>query len=101
MHGNPLIDYWYYHLPNYLFAILFYMLLGRLVLSFFFPPGAENVIWRAFVRITDPAVTAAGAITPRAVPLPVLLIFAALWVMVLRHALKTVLTLYGLAPTIG
>lgn len=101
MHGNPLIDYWYFHLPNYVLAILMYMLLGRLMLSFFFPPTADNVIWRAFVRITDPAVQAVGIITPRAVPLPVLLVFSAIWVLFIRHALKTVLTLYGLAPTIG
>ena len=101
MPANPLIDYWYFHAPNYVLAILLYMLLGRLVLSFFFPPTAENVLWQAFVRITDPALNAVRFITPRTVPLPVLLIFAAIWVLVIRHALKTVLTLYGLAPTIG
>ncbi len=101
MQGNPLIDFWYFHLPNYVLAILMYMLIGRLILSFFFSPTAENVLWRAFVHLTDPAVKAIGVITPRAVPLPALLIFSALWVLIIRHTLKTVLTLYGLAPTIG
>lgn len=101
MQGNLLIDYWAFHLSNYLLAIVMYMLIGRLILSFFFQPTAENVLWRAFVRLTDPAVSVVGFITPRAVPLPILLIFAALWVLVIRQAMKVILTLYGLAPTLG
>ncbi len=95
---NPLIQYWYFHLPNYALAAIMYSLLGRLILSFFFPPGAENYIWKAFVAVTQPAIRAAGFIAPKAVPLPVLIIFAFIWVAALRHGLSVALRLNGLMP---
>ena len=49
---NPLIQYWYFHIPNLVLAAVMYTLLGRLILSFFVPPDWKNYIWRAFVKIT-------------------------------------------------
>ena len=34
--GNPLQTEWFFHVPNYVLAILMYMVLGRFILSFFF-----------------------------------------------------------------
>lgn len=95
---NPLFQFWYFHLPNYVLAAIMYSLLGRLILSFIFPPESENYIWKAFVSVTQPAVRTAGFVAPRAVPLPVLIIFAFIWVAAVRHALSVVLTLNGLMP---
>lgn len=71
-------------LPNYLLAALMYTLLGRFILSFLFPPDSRNYIFRAFVRLTDPIVALVRPITPAAVPHLVLLVFAAIWMLVLR-----------------
>ncbi len=95
---NPLIQYWYFHLPNYVLAAIMYSLLGRLILSFFFQREADNYIWKAFVAVTEPAVRAARFVAPKAVPLPVLVIFAFIWVAALRHGLSVVLRLNGLMP---
>jgi len=99
--GNPIHAEWYFHLPNYLLAILMYMTLGRLVLSWFFAPASTNVIWRSFVRITDPLVRLVGAVTPRVVPLSVVLIFTAIWLLVARFAYLTVLMSAGYAPVLA
>lgn len=98
---NPLFQYWYFHLPNYVLAAIMYSLLGRLILSFFFPPESDNYIWKAFVSVTQPAVRAAGFIAPKAVPLPVLIIFAFIWILVIRFAFLTGLMGAGLAPSAG
>lgn len=71
-------------LPNYVLAVLMYTLLGRFVLSFLFAPGSTNYIFRAFERLTDPVVAVVRRITPAAVPHLVLLIFAMIWMLVLR-----------------
>jgi hypothetical protein len=31
--SNPLLTYWYFHLPNFILAVLMYTLLGRALLS--------------------------------------------------------------------
>lgn len=71
-------------LPNYLLAALMYTLLGRFILSFMFPSDSKNYIFRAFVRLTDPILALVRPITPAAVPHLVLLLFAAIWMLVLR-----------------
>ena len=100
MSGNPLFTDWFFQLPNYLLAVLMYMLLGRLVLSFFFQADSANVIWRSFVRVTDPVVAAVGVITPRITPLPVIVLFGAIWMLVLRFVYLTFLLKMGYAPTV-
>lgn len=84
-------DLWYFHIPNYLFAALMYSMLGRLLLSFFFPPESRNYIFRAFVRLTDPVLAVVRPITPQAVPFLLVLVFATLWLFVLRFALRAIL----------
>jgi hypothetical protein len=98
---NPLFQFWYFHLPNYVLAAIMYSLLGRLILSFFFPPQSDNYIWKAFIAVTQPAVRAVGFVTPKAVPLPVLIIFAFIWILVIRFAFLTSLMGAGLAPRAG
>jgi uncharacterized protein YggT (Ycf19 family) len=78
---------WYFHVPNYVLAALMYTLIGRFALSFFFPAGSTNPIFRAFVWITEPVVRMVRFVTPRVVPHLAILIFGALWMLVARFAL--------------
>jgi uncharacterized protein YggT (Ycf19 family) len=98
---NPLIQYWYFHLPNFVLAAVMYTLLGRLALSFFVPPDWKNYIWRAFVTITDPVVKATRLITPQVLPHVVVLIFAVLWLMLLRLGLFAFLANLDLLPKVS
>jgi YggT family protein len=101
MTGNPFWDFWYFHIPNYLAAVVTYTLVGRFALSLFLPPDSANYIWRFFRLISDWAVGGARAITPGYV-LPLFLpLIAAFWLFVLRHAYFLLLANAGLAPTVG
>jgi hypothetical protein len=101
MTGNPFWDFWYFHIPNYLAAVVTYTLVGRFVLSLFLPPESPNYIWRFFRLISDWAVGGARAITPGYV-LPLFLpLIAAFWLFVLRHAYFLLLANAGLAPAVG
>lgn len=95
---NPLVEYWYFHLPNYVLAVVQYTLIGRFVLGLFLDADSGNFIWRFFVRATDPVLAAVAAITPRGAAEGVLLAFAVLWTMVLRVGLFAALAALDLAP---
>lgn len=82
---------WYFHIPNYVLAAVMYSFVGRFILSIFLAPDSKNYILRAFVRITDPMLAPVRFITPAIVPHMVVLIFAALWTLVLRFALLVAL----------
>lgn len=99
--ANPLIEYWYFHLPNYLLAALMYTLIGRFLLTFFVPAGWNNYIWRGFVRLTDPVIRLFAFITPKTVPLMVLILFSFLWLFAIRIAFLRALAVSGLAPVAG
>lgn len=98
MSGNPILTDWYFQVPNYVLAVLMYMMLGRLVLSFFFAPESTNVIWRSFVRITDPVVRMVAIFTPRIAPPPIVILFGAIWLLVLRFVYLTILLTFGYTP---
>ncbi len=99
--GHPLLTWWYFHLPNFLLAALFWTLLGRFVLSLFVPENWDNYIWRAFVRLTQPVVRMVSFITPAIVPPRMLLLLAAVWLFVLRLGWFALLAAWGLAPDLG
>jgi uncharacterized protein YggT (Ycf19 family) len=95
---NPLLQYWYFHLPNFVLAAVMYSLLGRIILSFFAPPDWQNYIWRAFVRITGPVVRLVRLITPAVLPDFLVLVFAFFWLMAARFALLALLASMNLLP---
>jgi YggT family protein len=101
MIGSAFWTYWYFHVPNYLLAVVTYTLLGRFALSFFLPPDSPNYVWRFFRLITDWAVGAARFITPAYVIGLFLPLIAAFWLFVLRHVYYGLLASQGLAPTLG
>jgi hypothetical protein len=98
---NPIIQYWYFHLPNFMLAAVMYTVIGRLLLSFFAPPNWQNYIWRAFVTVTNPVVRPARFLTPAILPDLVVLIFAALWLMLIRIGFFAVLASLALLPTMS
>ncbi len=98
---HPFIAYWYFHLPNFVLAAMFWTLLGRFVLSLFVPENWDNYIWRAFVRITEPVVRPVRFLTPHIVPPRMVLLLAAVWVFFLRLVLFVVLAAQGMAPVIA
>lgn len=100
MDANPVLQYWYFHLPNYVLAVIMYTLLGRLILSFFFPPDSDNYIWKAFCRLTDWVLKLVGYVTPRSVPPPVVIFFAFLWILIVRQAFRLFMVLNGLIPIV-
>ena len=91
-------SYWYLHVPNFILAAVMYTLLGRLILGFFVPEDWDNYIWRAFRLITDPVVRAVRFITPAVLSHQIVLVFGALWMMVLRFGWLLVLLNLGLVP---
>ena len=95
------MQFWLFQIPNLLLAALMYTLLGRFLLSLVFAPDSEKVIWRVFKQITDPFVNLVGFVTPRIVPGHLLVLFAALWTLLLRIGLFMGLAASGLRPAIG
>jgi hypothetical protein len=95
---NEFWSYWYFHLPNFVLAAVMYTLIGRLVLGFFVPENWDNFIWRGFRFVTDHVVRAVRCLTPAVLAQPVVLIFAALWLMALRLGYFMMLFNAGLAP---
>jgi YggT family protein len=93
-------EYWYFHIPNYLLALVMYSLLARFLLSFVFTPDSKNYIYRGFVRVTDPALAVVRPLTPRSVPPLALMLFGAIWLLIARFVLLASLSAAGLAPTI-
>lgn len=94
----PFWSHWYFHLPNYALAALFYTLLGRFLLSLFVPPDWPNYIWRAFTGLTGWSLAVVRGITPHAVPDGLLPLAAAFWVLAVRAAFAIGMLTYGLAP---
>jgi uncharacterized protein YggT (Ycf19 family) len=96
--ADSFLTHWYFHLPNLFLAALMYTLLGRLILSVFFPPGSQAVVWRVFCQVTDPVLRLVGVVTPRIAPPLVVLAFAVVWCLFLRMALLIGLAGAGLVP---
>lgn len=95
------MDNWLFQILNLILAALMYTLLGRFLLSLFFRPDSEKVIWRVFQQITAPAVNAVRFITPQAVPFNLVVLFAAVWMLMLRVALFLVIIGTGPRPGLG
>jgi hypothetical protein len=99
--GSSFATYWYFHLPNFILAMLMYTLLGRVLLGLMVDADSPNYIWRFFCRITDPVVAAVATVTPRAAPPVLIWLFGVVWLFWLRVALHYTLLLFNLAPRLG
>jgi uncharacterized protein YggT (Ycf19 family) len=92
------VGFWVFHLPNLMLAALIYTLLGRYILSLFFPPDSDKVIWRVFCQITDPILKLVRLVTPALVPMPLLNLFAIVWLFLARFLLFYIVRMLGLLP---
>ncbi len=93
--SNPVLVYWYFHLPNFILAALMYTLLGRAVLALIVEPASSNYIWRFFCRVTDPVVAVVARLTPKAAAPVVVWLFGFVWLFWLRVFLLYVFALAG------
>ena len=93
--------YWYFHVGNYAFSVLFWTLIGRFMFAFFLPPDSPNYIYRWFRRLTDWLMRPVAYITPRIMPPLALVPIAAFWVAMARVAFFMALHVAGLTPKMG
>ncbi len=93
--------FWLFHTPNLLLAAALYTLLGRYILSLVFRPDSPLVIWRVFCQITDPILMTARAVTPLVVPNGLVMIFAIIWILILRITWFLLAALNGFLPNSG
>jgi YggT family protein len=98
MTTTSLLSQWYFHLPNFILAVLMYTLLGRAMLALIVQPESGNYIWRFFCLITDPVVAAVAFVTPKAAAPVVVWLFGVVWLFWLRVALLYTYLFLGLAP---
>ena len=93
--------FWLFHGPNMVLAAALYTLIGRYILSLFFRPQSDLVIWRVFRQITDPLLGAVRALTPHVVPDGLVMVFAVVWTLILRIIWLLVAALNGFLPNAG
>lgn len=96
--SQPILTYWYYHLPNFALAAVMYTLLGRVLLGLVVEPNSSNYIWRFFCKITDPVIALFGLVTPKAVAPVVLWLFCFVWLFWARVFMLLGFALLGLLP---
>ncbi len=99
--SNPILVYWYFHLPNFVLAALMYTLLGRAMLGLIVQPDASNYIWRFFCRITDPVVAVVALVTPKAAAPVIVWLFGVVWLFWLRVLLLNVFLILGVVPKLS
>ena len=98
---NPVLTYWYFHLPNFALAVAMYTLIGRVLLGLFLDNDSPNYIWRFFCRVTDPVVAAIAAVTPKATAPVVLWLFAVVWLFWLRVLWLNLFLMLGILPRVN
>jgi uncharacterized protein YggT (Ycf19 family) len=98
--SDSFVAHWYFHLPNLLLAAAFYTLIGRAILAMLFRLPADRAMMRVFARVTDPVLHAVAAITPRIVPPGLVMVFALVWLMLLRMALFVTAVAFGMRPQV-
>lgn len=92
--------FWLYQTPNLILAALMYTLLGRFILSLFFPDDSDKVIWKTFRQITQPAIAAVQIVTPAAVPDRVVTLLAVVWLLFIRMLVFVGFAAAGWLPVI-
>lgn len=99
--SSSLLTYWYFHLPNFVLAVLMYTLLGRAALALFLDPDSPNYIWRFFCRVTDPFIAVVALVTPKAAAPVVVWLFGVVWLFWMRVALLYLFLALGAFPRAG
>lgn len=87
---------WYFHIPNFVLAVVMYTMLGRVLLGLILAPDSKNYIWRGFCAITDPFLRIMAYVTPRATAPVVTWLFGFVWLFWLRVIFVAVFIAGGL-----
>ena len=95
---NTPAQFWLFQVPNLILAAAMYTLIGRYVLSLFFRPESDLVIWRVWRQLTDPMLNATRAVTPAVVPPGLVMVLAIFWTVVLRALLTVAAITFDFAP---
>jgi hypothetical protein len=90
--STGILAHWYYHVPNLILLAMTGLLVLRLL---FFPVSAASPPLRLLHALTAPVVGAVGAITPRAVPAPLVIVLAIAWLFVARVILFAAVSATG------
>jgi hypothetical protein len=89
-----LLAHWYVHAPNLILAALTYAIVARCLLSPLL--RQDRLIMRVVNGMTNPVLSAVGAVTPRIVPFGLLMVFAVVWLLLARIALLLVFAVLGI-----
>lgn len=87
---------WYFHVPNFILAVVMYTMLGRALLGLLVEHDSRNYIWRGFCAITDPFLKAFALVTPKATAPVVQWLFGFVWLFWLRVLLLIVFFSLGI-----
>ena len=94
--SDSFFAHWYFHLPNMLMAAAFYTLIGRAIMAMLFRLSPDRVLMRAFAVVTDPILRGVALVTPRVVPPGLVLVFALVWLLLLRMVLFLTAVAFGM-----
>ncbi len=92
---------WYFHLPNFILAVVMYTMLGRALLGLIIEPNSKNYIWRGFCAITDPFLQMLAVVTPKATAPVVQWLFGFVWLFWLRVLWLLLFIFTGLLKVAG
>lgn len=101
MQSIPFWSLWYFHLPNFILAVVMYTMLGRALLGLFVEHDSRNYIWRGFCAITDPFLKVIAVVTPKAAAPVVRWLFGFVWLFWLRVLLLVIFFSLGILRTGG
>jgi uncharacterized protein YggT (Ycf19 family) len=93
--------YWLYTIPNFILAAAMYTIVGRYILSLFFKPDSDKVMFRVFAQITDPILNFVRTLTPAVVPNGLVMVFSIFWLMLARIFLLVIAVVFGFSPKLG
>ena len=93
-------SHWYYFGPVYILSALFWTLMGRFILQFFFKDESSNYIYRAFVKVTAPLYKIFRYVTPPFLHHLFYPLYYGFLLILLRMLFHAVMVHLGLAPTL-
>lgn len=95
------LDYWFFHIVNYLLAAVAYTLIGRMLLSILVKPDSNFFVMRFFRAVTDPAIYVMRPLTPGFLHPFFVPLYVAFWIFVLRFVFGMAMLNFGLAPSLA
>ena len=85
--SDLMISLWYFHLPNFILAIVMYTLLGRVLFGLIVDHEFQEFHLAFLLHLTDPFLKVFALVTPKATAPVVLWLFGFVWLFWLRVAI--------------